>query len=97
VIDMPQNEFERIMLERISDIGETVAKLDVKSEIIKEDLTEIKQNVKDLCSRTTTLEVERDIKIKNQNDKIKVMAVAFSGISALGIIIALMPYFNRLH
>jgi sporulation protein YlmC with PRC-barrel domain len=94
---MVKNEFERITLERITQIGDIVMKLDVTSSNIKEDLTEIKCNVKELCTRTTTLEVERENKIKNQNDKIKVMAVAFSGISALGVIIALMPYMNHIH
>jgi hypothetical protein len=94
---MVQNNFETIMLDRVSNIGETVVRIDTQSKQIKEDLTEIKQNVKDLCNRTTTLEVERDVKIKNQNDKIKIMAVGFSGVSAVGVIIALMPYLSRLH
>lgn len=91
---MVQTEFEKIMLEHVSNIEKELAAQGVNVTNIKEDITGLKENVSDLCNRTTKIETERDVKVKAHDRQIKLVAV-FSPLGSF--IVGIITVFHLIH
>lgn len=91
---MVNSEFERIMLEHVSNIEKELSSQGTNVGNIKDDIDDLKKGVRDLCDRTTKIETERDTKVKSHDWQIKVVAT----VSPIGsFIVIAISYFHLIH
>lgn len=91
---MVKNLFEKTVIDTLLKLTDGQAESHAFHEDLRKDVDMIKKNVSDLCSRVTSVETERDLKVKRHDTQIKVIAVA----SPIGsILVGIISIFHLIH
>jgi hypothetical protein len=89
-----KNLFEKTVIDTLLKLTDGQAESHAFHQTLKEDVGVIKTNVANLCTRMTTVETERDNKIKRHDTQIKIVSV----VSPLGsLIVGILVIFHVIH